>query len=106
VVTIEALAGVAAASAVLVAVPGPAVLFVVGRALSAGRPAALASVLGNCSGSYAAAIVVAAGLGSLLQRSEVVLELIRFGGAAFLVWLGLDAMIRPHAAAQAEPDAT
>jgi threonine/homoserine/homoserine lactone efflux protein len=96
VVTLGALAGVAVASAVLVAVPGPAVLFVVGRALAAGRPAALASVLGNCCGSYAAAIAVAISLGSLLQRSTVVLVTVRFSGAAFLIWLGLNAISRSH----------
>ena len=78
-------------SVVIIAVPGPSVLFVVGRALAHGRSTALASVLGNSAGSLLAAVVVAIGLGPALQRWDGLLEVVRFAGAAYLVWLGVHA---------------
>lgn len=80
------------ACGLLIVVPGPSVLFVIGRALSHGRRTALASVLGNTVGSYLAAVCVAVGLGPLLQRSDVLLQVIKFAGAAYLVWLGVQAL--------------
>ncbi|MEU4689096.1 LysE family translocator [Actinoplanes sp. NPDC023714] len=91
-VTVEQAAGLALACAILIAVPGPSVLFIVGRALSYGRPAALAGVAGNAAGVYLAAVCVAAGLGPLLERSEVLFQAIEWAGATYLVWLGIQAM--------------
>ncbi|BBH69879.1 lysine transporter LysE [Actinoplanes sp. OR16] len=91
-VTLEQAAGLALACAVLIAVPGPAVLFIVGRALSYGRPAALAGVAGNAAGVYLAAVAVAVGLGPLLERSALLFEVIKWAGAAYLIWLGIQAM--------------
>ena len=84
--------GLALACVLLIAIPGPSVVFVVGRALSYGRRTALASVAGNSAGCFAAAALVAFGLGPLLQRSEVVLTSIKWAGAAYLVWLGVQAL--------------
>jgi threonine/homoserine/homoserine lactone efflux protein len=56
------------ASIVLVVVPGPGVLFIIGRALSHGRKTAMATALGHASGNYVVAALIAVGLGSLLQR--------------------------------------
>jgi threonine/homoserine/homoserine lactone efflux protein len=94
--------GLALACALLIAIPGPSVVFVVGRALTYGRRTALASVAGNSAGSYAAAALVAVGLGPLLQRSELLLTSIKWAGAAYLVWLGVQAL--RHAAPLASPD--
>jgi threonine/homoserine/homoserine lactone efflux protein len=63
------LLGFALASLVLIVVPGPGVLFVVGRALAHGRRTALATALGHAAGNYVVAACVAVGLGPLLQRS-------------------------------------
>lgn len=92
VVSLHQVIALALACALLIAVPGPSVLFVIGRALSHGRRTALASVLGNTVGSYLAAVCVAVGLGPLLQRSDVLLQVIKFAGAAYLVWLGVQAL--------------
>ena len=89
---LERFLGLAAACALLIALPGPSVVFVVGRALSYGRRTALASVAGNSAGSYTAATLVAIGLGPLLQRSDVLLQVIKLGGAAYLLWLGVQAL--------------
>ena len=88
----EQLIGLAAACALLIAAPGPSVMFVVGRALSYGRRTALASVVGNCTGCYLAAVCIALGLGPLLERSDVLFRVMRWAGAAYLVWLGVQAL--------------
>jgi threonine/homoserine/homoserine lactone efflux protein len=85
------LVGLALASVVLIVVPGPSVLFIVGRALSYGRRTALFSIAGNSVGSYAAAVCVAVGLGPLLQWSGVLFQAITLLGAVYLVWLGVQA---------------
>lgn len=91
-VTSGQLLGVAVACVVIIAVPGPSVLFIVGRALSYGRRTALFSIAGNAAGNYLAAVVVAVGLGPLLQRSDLLFQVIKLLGAAYLVWLGVRAI--------------
>ncbi len=54
--------GYALASFILIVIPGPNVLFIVGRALAHGRRAALATVAGNAIGSFVVAVCVAAGI--------------------------------------------
>src|SRR5215472_9048285 len=78
---------------VIIVIPGPSVLFVVGRALAHGRRVALASVLGNEAGSLVAAMLVAAGVGSLVARSALVFSVIKLAGAAYLVFLGVRAIV-------------
>ena len=82
----------AATAIVLIAIPGPSVLFVIGRALALGRGPAIASVVGNAFGAYLVAVCVAFGLGSLVQRSELAFVAVKFVGGAYLVWLGIHAI--------------
>ena len=79
-------------SVVIIVVPGPGVLFVVGRALSHGRRTALATACGHAAGNYAVAACVALGLGALLQRSAEVFTAVKLAGALYLVWLGIQAI--------------
>lgn len=81
-----------AAALVLIVVPGPSVMFVVGRALAYGRRTALASVVGNAVGMYALATMVSLGLGALIARSITIFTIVKLAGAAYLVWLGLRAL--------------
>ncbi len=76
---------------VVVAVPGPSVLFVVGRALTLGRRGALTTVLGNALGTLAQVIAVAVGIGALVERSILAFTVLKFAGAAYLVFLGVQA---------------
>lgn len=80
------------AALVIVLAPGPNVLFTIGRALSLGRAAALITVLGSATGMYLQVIAVALGLGLLLAQSIVALTIVKFAGAAFLVYLGIQAI--------------
>jgi threonine/homoserine/homoserine lactone efflux protein len=95
-ITAGDLAGYAVASFVLIAIPGPSVLFVIGRALSLGRGPAIASVVGNALGVYVVAVLVACGLGTLLQRSEAAFAVIKLAGGLYLVWLGIHAIRHRH----------
>jgi threonine/homoserine/homoserine lactone efflux protein len=86
--------GLGLACAVIIIVPGPSVLFIIGRALSYGRRTALFSIVGNSVGSSLAAVCVSIGLGPFLQRSDLLFQTIKLLGAAYLVWLGVQAWRR------------
>ena len=79
----------ALAGIVLVVVPGPSVLFIVGRALAHGRRAALTSVAGNTAGAMLVVVVVALGLGAVAASSVVVFTVLKIAGAVYLVHLGV-----------------
>jgi threonine/homoserine/homoserine lactone efflux protein len=81
----------AAMSFLLIVVPGPSVLFVVGRALAQGRRAALTTVAGNTAGAYVLVLAVAFGVGSAVERSVLVFTALKLAGAAYLVYLGVRA---------------
>jgi threonine/homoserine/homoserine lactone efflux protein len=82
----------AAMSFAVIVVPGPSVLFVIGRGVTLGRRAALATVVGNAAGAYVLVLLIAAGLGPLLERSERLLMIVKLVGAAYLLWLGVKAI--------------
>lgn len=76
----------------LVIVPGPSVLFTIGRALTVGRRSALMTVLGNAVGVYGQVVAVAFGLGAVVAASAAVFTAIKLVGAAYLVYLGVQAI--------------
>ena len=80
------------ASILLALIPGPTVLFVVGRSLSLGRRAGLLSVLGNSLGLLPLVLAVALGIGTLVAESVVVFTIVKLVGAAYLVHLGVQAI--------------
>jgi threonine/homoserine/homoserine lactone efflux protein len=85
-----------AAAFALIVVPGPSVLFVVSRALALGRRAALLTVVGNAAGAYVQVLFVALGLGAVVQRSIVIYDAVKLVGAAYLVFLGVQAIRHRH----------
>jgi threonine/homoserine/homoserine lactone efflux protein len=94
------LAGFAVAAFVLIVIPGPSVLFVVGRALALGRRAAIASAAGSALGNYTVAVLVAFGLGSLVERSALAFEVVKLVGGLYLAWLGVQAIRHRRALAE------
>jgi threonine/homoserine/homoserine lactone efflux protein len=86
------LAGFVLASFILVVVPGPGVLFVISRGVALGRKAAVLTVLGHEIGLLVQVLLVAAGIGSLVERSVLAYEVLRLAGAAYIVWLGVQAI--------------
>ena len=86
---------------VVVAIPGPSVLFTVGRALTLGRRGALLTVVGNSIGVYVQVLLVAVGLGAIVERSVAAYTIVKFAGAAYLVYLGVQAIRHRRSAAAA-----
>ncbi|MEV0897933.1 LysE family translocator [Actinoplanes sp. NPDC049802] len=76
-------------SFLLIVIPGPSVLFVVGRALAQGRRAALITVAGNTLGAYVLVVGVAVGIGSVVERSALIFTALKLAGAAYLIYLGV-----------------
>ncbi|MEA2197341.1 MAG: hypothetical protein QOJ25_1392 [Solirubrobacteraceae bacterium] len=74
---------------VLIMIPGPSVLFVVGRGVALGRRAALLTVVGNSCGLAVQLIAVALGVGAIVARSDAVFTTLKLVGALYLVLLGL-----------------
>ena len=80
------------AAMVIILAPGPSVLFVIARAIAWGRATAVATVAGNVTGAFALSVVVAVGLGPILQRSEIAFIAVQILGGLYLVYLGITAI--------------
>lgn len=80
----------------IIVIPGPGVLFGVGRALAYGRRTALASMVGGESAVFLMAVAVAFGLGTFVERSLAIFTLIKLAGAGYLVYLGVRAWRDRH----------
>jgi threonine/homoserine/homoserine lactone efflux protein len=91
-----------AAALVLLAIPGPSVLFVVAQGMHRGSRAGLVSALGMGAGSMIHVAAAALGLSSLLATSAAAFEVVRYAGAAYLVAMGLRRILAP---APREPEA-
>jgi threonine/homoserine/homoserine lactone efflux protein len=89
---VPVLAAFGIASLVLAATPGPGVLYIVTRTLSQGRRAGLASVAGVALGNLGNALAASIGLAALLAVSTLAFEIVRFAGAAYLLYLGIKAL--------------
>ena len=81
----------------LLAIPGPAVLYVVSRSIDQGRRAGLASVLGITSGTVVHVTLATVGLSSLVLASKIAFDAVRYVGAAYLVFLGVRRLLTRQA---------
>jgi threonine/homoserine/homoserine lactone efflux protein len=93
-----------AASAILLAIPGPTILIVVSYALGHGRRAALSTVAGVALGDFTAMTCSMLGLGALLATSAMLFTALKWLGAAYLVYLGLKLWRAPPTLAAAAAD--
>jgi threonine/homoserine/homoserine lactone efflux protein len=91
----------AAFAAVLFLIPGPSVLFTVSRALTVGRHGALLTVVGNELGLCVQVVAVAFGAAELVQRSAEVFTVVKLVGAAYVVYLGVQAIRHRRSMAEA-----
>ena len=91
-VDLSTLAAFVLASFILVVIPGPGVMFVISRGVALGRKAAVLTVLGHELGLLVQILLVAAGVGALVERSVVAYEVLRLAGAAYIVLLGVQAI--------------
>lgn len=83
------------AALALLLTPGPAVLYIVTRSVEQGRAAGLVSVLGICAGTLVHVVAATLGLSALLVSSAFAFAVVRYAGAAYLVFLGIQALVRP-----------
>ncbi len=82
----------AVVAVVIVAIPGPSVLFTISRALTVGRRTALLTVAGNAIGVYAQVVAAAFGMGAIIERSATAFTVVKYIGAAYIVYLGVQAI--------------
>ncbi len=95
-----------AASSVLLAIPGPTILLVISYALGHGRKAATSTVAGVALGDFTAMTASMLGLGALLATSAAVFTALKWGGAAYLVYLGIKLWRAPVSMVGADETAT
>ena len=79
----------AAASAVFLAVPGPSVIYIVSRSLAEGRTAGIVSALGIQTGGLVHVLAATIGVSALLASSAVAFSVVKYAGAAYLIYLGI-----------------
>jgi threonine/homoserine/homoserine lactone efflux protein len=85
----SALAVFSAAALLLLVIPGPAVLYIVAQSVSRGRIAGLVSMLGIQVGGLVHVAAAAVGLSALVVQSAVAFSVVKYAGAAYLVFLGV-----------------
>ena len=76
----------------IILAPGPSVLFTIARAIAWGRKVAVFTVLGNASGFFAMSLLVAVGIGPIIQSSDFIYSAVQWGGGLYLIYLGIDAI--------------
>jgi threonine/homoserine/homoserine lactone efflux protein len=101
VVPLENLLAFTLAALVLIIIPGPSVLFTIGRALALGRMGGLLSVLGNALGLLPVVGLVALGVGGIVARSVVLFTIVKVAGAVYLMYLGVQAIRHRRRSAEA-----
>lgn len=99
---LEVWAAFAAASAVLLIIPGPTILLVVSYALGQGWRTALPMAVGVALGDFTAMTLSMLGIGALLAASAMVFTLLKWVGAAYLIYLGIK-LFRAGGTLNAEP---
>jgi threonine/homoserine/homoserine lactone efflux protein len=82
-----------AASVALIVVPGPDMIYVITRGVAGGRKTALLSALGVCSGLLIHTVFAAVGLSALLAQSATAFLIVKYAGAAYLVYLGVRTLL-------------
>jgi threonine/homoserine/homoserine lactone efflux protein len=82
------------ASIALLLTPGPAVLYIVTRSIDQGRLVGLVSVLGICTGTMVHVVAATLGLSALLVSSAIAFMAVKYVGAAYLIVLGIQTLMR------------
>ena len=83
------------AALVLLLTPGPAVLYIIARSMNQGRKAGLASVLGVEAGNCVHVLAATLGLSAILLTSALAFNIIKYLGAAYLIYLGIRTLLTP-----------
>ena len=83
--------------AILLMIPGPAVMYVVSRSIGHGRAAGLVSVMGIVVGTLFHVVAATLGLSALLASSALAFQFVKYLGAAYLIYLGIRTLLRDDA---------
>jgi threonine/homoserine/homoserine lactone efflux protein len=83
----------AGACVALVVVPGPAVLYIVSRSVAHGRRAGLVSTAGIETGNFLQVVAASAGLAAIVASSATLFSIVKYAGAAYLIYLGLQSLL-------------
>ena len=81
-----------AAAALLTVAPGPDIIYVLTRGIAQGRSAGIAAALGFATGCIFHTVLAAVGIAALIRSSPLAFDLVRYAGAAYLVWIGIQAL--------------
>lgn len=90
--SVDTLATFVVAAFIMVVIPGPTVLFTIGRAMALGRIGGFLSILGTALGSILLVVAVALGVGTVIAQSIVLFTIVKVLGAGYLVFLGIQAI--------------
>jgi threonine/homoserine/homoserine lactone efflux protein len=80
------------ASALLTIAPGPDIVYVLTRGISQGPRAGVAAALGFATGCIFHTVLAAVGIAAVIRSSDVAFNAVRYAGAAYLVWIGIQAL--------------
>jgi threonine/homoserine/homoserine lactone efflux protein len=81
-----------AASALLTVAPGPDIVYVLTRGIAQGPRAGLAAALGFATGCIFHTLLAALGIAALIRSSDLAFDAVRYAGAAYLAWIGIQAL--------------
>ncbi len=90
------------AALILLLTPGPAVLYIIARSLDQGRLAGFVSVLSIETGNFVHVLAATLGLSVLLASSPLAFDIVKYLGAAYLIYLGIRRLLTRESAVQAE----
>ncbi len=82
-----------AASALLTLAPGPDIIYVLTRGIAPGRAAGVAAALGFATGCIFHTLLAALGIAALIRSSDVAFNVVRYAGALYLAWIGIQAIV-------------
>jgi len=80
------------ASALLTIAPGPDIIYVLTRGISQGPKAGVAAAFGFATGCIFHTVLAAVGIAAIIRSSEVAFDIVRYAGAAYLIWIGIQAL--------------
>lgn len=80
------------ASALLTIAPGPDIVYVLTRGISQGTRAGIAAALGFATGCIFHTVLAAVGIAAVIRSSDLAFNVVRYAGAAYLVWIGIQAL--------------
>jgi threonine/homoserine/homoserine lactone efflux protein len=95
-----------AAVGILMVIPGPAVLYITARSIDQGRTAGLVAALGMAAGAAVHVLAAAVGISALLMTSSLAFNIVKYLGAAYLIYLGCKKLFFERTATHSEPSKT